>query len=268
MTSHEPRRSSLVLLDLPPGIVWGSGMKAQLQQRLAGRTPVDVDALTEEDLVRCIDHTLLRPELTRSDLDEAIRIATTYRTATLCVRPTDLAIAVAGLRGSVVGPSAVVGFPHGAHTTQTKIREAVASAELGAVELDMVSNIGWLRSGYEHLVEEEIEAIVLAVAPVAVKVILETAYLTDEQVELGCRIAASSGAAFVKNATGFSPRGATVDEIERMRRVVGPTVGVKAAGGIRSLETAMAMLGAGANRFGCTVTAAIVEEWRAAHSGV
>jgi deoxyribose-phosphate aldolase len=144
-----------------------------------------------------------------------------------------------------------------------KVREALVAVDQGAFELDVVVNIGALRSGDLGYVRDELAGLVYAVAPTPVKVILETAYLTPEQVEAGCRVAVEARAAFVKNGTGYSPRGAEPGEIALMRRVVGDRVGVKAAGGIRTLDAMLAMLAAGACRVGATATAAIGAEWRA-----
>lgn len=239
-----------------------------LPARLAGRGPVDVGQLTFDTLMGCIDHSLLRPELTPAEVEAGLVLAIEHRCATVCVRPVDLARAVGTTSGTGVSPTTVVGFPHGSHLTTMKLLEAGLAAETGAIELDVVAAIGLLRSGSApdlRLVESEIAAIVRTVAPLPVKVILETAYLSEEQVVAGCRAAVDAGAAFVKNGTGFSPRGATPEEIALMRRTVGPTIGVKAAGGVRTLDAALAILAAGANRFGATATASIASEWRERH---
>jgi deoxyribose-phosphate aldolase len=143
-----------------------------------------------------------------------------------------------------------------------KEREAIIAVDQGAVELDVVINIGALRGGDLGYVRDELASLVYAVAPTAVKVILETAYLTPEEVEEGCKIALEARASFVKNGTGYSPRGAEAGEIALMRRVVGDNVGVKAAGGVRTLDAMLTMLAAGACRVGATATAAIGAEWR------
>jgi deoxyribose-phosphate aldolase len=234
-----------------------------MKARLANRAPLDLAALDERTLMGCIDHSLLRPELTRAEVEAGCDLAVEWETATVCCRPADLALVVGRLRRTPVGPTTVVGFPHGAHLPQIKQREAMVAVEQGAVELDVVLNIGALRAGDLGYVRDELAGLVHAVAPTPVKVILETAYLTAEQVEAGCRVAVESRAAFVKNGTGFSPRGAEAGEIALMRRIVGNTVGVKAAGGVRSLDAMLAMLAAGACRVGATATAAIGAEWRA-----
>jgi len=234
-----------------------------MKVRLANRAPLDLTALDERALMRVIDHSLLRPELTRADVEAGCDLAIEWQTATVCCRPADLALVVSRLRRTDVGPTTVIGFPHGAHTSQIKEREALIAVDQGAVELDVVINIGALRSGDQGYVRDELSSLVYAVAPTPVKVILETAYLTPEQVEAGCRLAVEARAAFVKNGTGFSPRGAEVAEIALMRRVVGASVGVKAAHGVRTLDALLSMLAAGACRVGATATATIGADWRA-----
>ena len=235
----------------------------QIKARLANRSPLDLSVLDERALMGCIDHSLLRPELTRADVEEGVELAIEWETATVCCRPADLPLVVSRLRRTVVGPITVIGFPHGANMANIKEREALVAVDQGAVELDVVLNIGALRSGDLGYVRDELAGLVYAVAPTPVKVILETAYLTPEQVEAACRVAVEARAAFVKNGTGYSPRGAEAGEIALMRRVVGDRVGVKAAGGVRTLDAMLTMLAAGACRFGATATAAIGMEWRA-----
>lgn len=235
----------------------------QLKARLANRAPLDLSTLDELSLMGCIDHSLLRPELTRAEVEAGLDVAIEWETATVCCRPADLPLVVSRLRRTVVGPTTVIGFPHGANMPNTKEREALVAVDQGAVELDVVINIGALRGGDLGYVRDELAGLVYAVAPTPVKVILETAYLTPEQVEAGCRIAIEARAAFVKNGTGYSPRGAEAGEIALMRRVVGDRVGVKAAGGVRTLDAMLAMLAAGACRVGATATAAIGTDWRA-----
>jgi deoxyribose-phosphate aldolase len=234
----------------------------QRNARLANRSPLDLSTLDEKALMGCIDHSILRPELTRAEVEAAIDVAIEWQTATVCCRPADLPLVVQKLRRTLIGPTTVIGFPHGAHVSQIKQREALVAVDQGAAELDVVASIGALRGdlGYAR---DELASIVYAVAPTPVKVIIETAYLTPEQVEAACRVVVEARAAFVKNGTGYSPRGAEAGEIALMRRVVGPSVGVKAAGGVRTLDQMLAMLTAGACRVGATATAAIGAEWRA-----
>ena len=235
----------------------------QIKARLANRAPLDLSALDERALMGCIDHSLLRPELTRAEVEAGIDVAIEWETATICCRPADLPLVVSKLRRTPVGPTTVIGFPHGAHMPNIKEREALVAVDQGAVELDVVINIGALRGGDLGYVRDELSSLIYAVSPTPVKVILETAYLTPEQVEAGCLLALESRASFVKNGTGYSPRGAEAGEIALMRRVVGDRVGVKAAGGIRTLDAMLSMLAAGACRCGATATAAIGAEWRA-----
>ncbi len=237
-------------------------MKQSIKVRLANRGPVDLATLDEKALMGIIDHSLLKPELTRADVEAGCDVALEWETATVCCRPADLQLVVGRLRRSNVGPTTVIGFPHGAHVSQIKEREALVAVDQGAVELDVVINIGALRGGDLGYVRDELAGLVYAVAPTPVKVILETAYLTPEQVEAGCRVALEARASFVKNGTGYSPRGAEAGEIALMRRVVGDGVGVKAAGGVRTLDAMLGMLAAGACRVGATATAAIAAEWR------
>ena len=237
-------------------------MRQPVKVRLSNRAPLDVATLDERTLMGCIDHSLLKPELTRADVEAGCDVAIEWETATICCRPADLPLVVNRLRRSVVGPTTVIGFPHGAHMSQIKEREAIVAVDQGAVELDVVINIGAMRSGDLGYVRDELSGLVYAVAPTPVKVILETAYLTPEEVEAACRIAVEARASFVKNGTGYSPRGAEAGEIALMRRVVGDGVGVKAAGGVRTLDALLSMIAAGACRVGATATATIGAEWR------
>jgi deoxyribose-phosphate aldolase len=209
----------------------------------------------------CIDHSLLRPELTGDDVEAGLELAARMQVATACVRPCDVTTAVRTLAVSGVGTSVAIGFPHGGHLAATKVDEAGRAVEQGAAELDMVVNIGAVRGNDWEAVADEVQAVVQVAAPMAVKCILETAYLTPQQVIRASQVVADAGAAFVKNGTGFSPRGADVLEIALMRQVVGNAVGVKAAGGVRSLDAMLAVLDAGANRIGATATQSIADEW-------
>lgn len=235
----------------------------QLSARLANRAPLDLTGLDERALMGCIDHSILRPELTRAEVEAEIAVAIEWQTATVCCRPADLELAVKRLRGTGVGPTTVIGFPHGGHSSQIKGKEAQLAVDQGAVELDVVLNIGALRGGDLRFVRDELAGICYAVAPTPVKVILETAYLSPEQVVSGCRAVVDARGAFVKNGTGFAPKDAEPGEIALMRRTVGNSVGVKAAKGIRTLDKMLAMLAAGACRVGATATVAIGTEWRA-----
>jgi len=218
-------------------------------------------------LASYIDHTLLKPEATRDDLYALCDEAKAHRFGAVCVNPTWVRAAKGRLRGTEVKTVAVIGFPLGAGTPAAKACEAQDAARAGADELDMVLNIGALRSGDLALVEQDIRAVVQAAAPVPVKVILETSKLTDEEKVIGCALSKVAGAAFVKTSTGFGGGGATVDDIGLMRRVVGDELGVKASGGVKTQEDACAMITAGATRIGASASVAIVTGKRTSSQG-
>jgi deoxyribose-phosphate aldolase len=218
--------------------------------------------LTVQDIADMIDHSLLRPELTDADVVEGCRVARDYHCISVCAKPADVALCVRELGGTAVLVTTVVGFPHGSSTTPSKLFEAGAMIEAGAVELDMVLNIGKLRSGEHAYVEEEIRAIcdLAHGAKALVKVILENAYLTDDQKVSGCRIAERAGADFVKTSTGFATSGATIEDLKLMRAACSERVRIKAAGGVRTLDDALAVRAVGTSRFGATQTIAILTE--------
>ncbi len=225
-------------------------------------------SITYEQLAKTIDHSLLKPELTEADVIAGCDLARKYHVASVCVKPCHVKLAAQQLAGSDVAVGTVVGFPHGNSTTATKVFEAQQALADGATELDMVINIGELRSGRADLVRDEIHAIVKAAHPTAiVKVIMENAYLTHDEKVLGCKLAERAGADFVKTSTGFAPSGATVEDIALMRATVGPHVQVKAAHGVRTLDQLLAMIDAGATRSGATATAAILDEFQRRHGG-
>jgi len=176
----------------------------------------------------------------------------------VCCRPMDIERCARALRGTDVGTITVIGFPHGAHHTKTKVAEAAQAIDDGAVELDMVLPIGLLRAGDDAGVELDIAAVVSSANGRPVKVILETGYLTDEQIARACKVSEAAGAAFVKTSTGYGPRNATVADVTLMRASVSSHVGIKAAGGIRNLADALALLDAGATRLGTSSTAVIL----------
>lgn len=222
---------------------------------------LDVKTLTVEQLAKTIDHSLLRPELTEQDVIEGCRLAKQYHVASVFVRPCDVPLAVSEMKGSDVKVGTVVGFPHGNTATATKVFEARQAVADGAQELDMVMNIGALRSGRYDYVENDIRAVVEAAGEgIIVKVILENCYLTDEEKVNACQLAEAAGADFVKTSTGFGPGGATAEDVALMRRVVGPAMGVKAAGGIRTYEAAQKMVAAGATRIGASASVKIMQE--------
>lgn len=219
--------------------------------------------ITYEQLAKTIDHSLLRPELTREDVIAGCALAAKYHTATVCVKPCHVRLAAEQLQGSDVKVSTVVGFPHGGHVTAIKVAEAQQAMDDGAVELDMVLNIGELRSGSAETVQADIQAVCDAAHArgAKVKVIFENAYLTDEQKILACRLSEAAGADWVKTSTGFAPTGATLEDLRLMRANVGPNVQVKAAGGVRTLDALLAVIDAGCTRSGATATAAILDEF-------
>lgn len=228
--------------------------------------------ITYHQLAKTIDHSLLRPELTEADVVAGCELARRYDVASVCVKPCHVRLAAALLHGSDVHVGTVVGFPHGNQTLATKVFEAKEAIANGATELDMVINIGELRSGHPEIVAAEIRAVVQAArqsaGPVLVKVILENAYLTDEQKVLGCQLVEQAGADFVKTSTGFAPSGATLEDLKLMRASVGPQVQVKAAGGVRTLDALLAVIDVGVTRSGATATAAILDEFRAREGAV
>jgi deoxyribose-phosphate aldolase len=208
-----------------------------------------------------IDHTLLRPEATRADILQLCREARDYNFASVCVNAYWVPLAAAELASSQVKVCTVVGFPLGATSTEAKACETEAALAAGAQEIDMVLNIGALRGGEHPAVQQDIEAVVKAAhrRGAIVKVILETALLDDGQKTTACLLAKAAGADFVKTSTGFGPSGAIVHDVEVMRHAVGPAMGVKASGGIRTLEDLNKMVAAGATRIGASASVKIVE---------
>jgi deoxyribose-phosphate aldolase len=206
-----------------------------------------------------LDHSVLKPESTESDIRAGIDVVRVWRIGYFCVQPYWVRLAAGALADADASVVSVVGFPHGADATAIKARSAATAMADGAREIDMVLNIGALKSGAEAEATADIAAVVRAVQGLPVKVIVEASALTDDEKRLACRLAVEAGAAFVKTSTGFhATGGATVADVRLMRAAVGPVVGVKASGGIRTLPEARAMLAAGANRIGTSASAAIV----------
>ena len=218
--------------------------------------------LPAAELARMIDHTLLKPQATEAQIRQLCAEAREYRFATVCVNPAWVPLCADLLRGSPVAVCTVAGFPLGATLPVVKGHEAQRCVALGAAEVDMVINIGALKSGQTALVQDDIATVVDATHAMGgrVKVIIETCYLTDAEKIKACELCVAAGADFVKTSTGFGPSGATVEDVALMRRVVGPGVGVKAAGGIRTLTDVRAMIAAGANRIGASASVAILSE--------
>ncbi len=217
-------------------------------------------------LAQFIDHTLLKPEASEAQIRTVCAEAAQYGFASVCVNPTWVALATELLAESPVRVCSVVGFPLGATLTNVKAYEARHVVNQGAREVDMVINIGRLKSGQDDLVREDMAQVVKAARkaspdePVVVKVIIETALLTRDEKIRACELAMAADADFVKTSTGFNGGGATIEDVALMRRVVGDKLGVKAAGGIRTLKDAMAMLAAGASRLGASAGVKIVQE--------
>lgn len=206
-----------------------------------------------KNIAKYIDHTALKPEAKREDILKLIEEAKKFGFASVCINPCWISLAARELAGSDVAVCTVIGFPLGANTAETKAFETRDAIEKGADEVDMVINIGALKSGLHDTVEQDIRAVVAASAGRArVKVIIETCLLTDREKRRACELAVQAGADYVKTSTGFSTAGATVGDVRLMRETVGPAIGVKAAGGIHSGAEAQAMISAGATRIGAS----------------
>lgn len=217
--------------------------------------------MTNENLAPYIDHTLLKPESTRAEISRLCEEAKRYGFAAVCVNPHWVRDAADALRDTDVQIATVVGFPLGATTTFTKVAETRDALANGATEIDMVINVGALKSGNELVVYEDIKQVVRAAADKAiVKVIIETGLLSDDEKRLACKLAKEAGADFVKTSTGFGPGGATVEDIKLMREVVGENIGIKASGGVRDAATAREMIAAGATRIGTSSGVKIISE--------
>ena len=212
------------------------------------------------DLAKYIDHTLLKPEAEEADIDKLCAEATEYHFASVCINPTWVKRAAENLRGSDVVPCCVIGFPLGANTTAIKAMEARRALRDGAREVDMVLNVGALKSGDYDLVRDDIAKVAEAAHEVGglCKVILETALLTDEEKVIASSLAKEAKADFVKTSTGFGPGGATVYDVALMRETVGPDMGVKASGGVRTAQDVEDMIAAGASRIGASAGVQIV----------
>jgi deoxyribose-phosphate aldolase len=223
--------------------------------------------MTAGEVAKLIDHTLLRPEATRHDMEALCREALDFKFATVCINPTWVTLAARLLHGSGVGVCAVVGFPFGATTPDVKACEARRAIADGAREIDMVINVGALKSGNHDGVQRDIEAVTAPCREGSAlsKAIIEAALLTEEEKIAACMLAKSAGADFVKTSTGFGPGGATVADVALIRRVVGPAMGIKAAGGIRDLATLEAMVAAGATRIGSSASVQIMQQVNRTH---
>src|SRR5436309_8934622 len=237
----------------------------------AGATRVGVHAMggAPASIASMIDHTLLKPDATRKNIEELCREAAQFKFATVCVNPTWVSLCARLLAGSGVGVCTVVGFPLGANASDVKGYETQRAIFDGAREIDMVINIGALKSGDLRVVERDIEAVVAPCRSCGVlsKVIVEAALLTDDEKVTACTLSKAAGADYVKTSTGFGPGGATAADVALMRRVVGAEMGVKAAGGVRDLESVKAMIAAGAPRGGGSAGGKTVEPARGREPG-
>ncbi|MCH8983104.1 MAG: deoxyribose-phosphate aldolase [Acidobacteria bacterium] len=226
-------------------------------------TNLTVRDVSYEQLAGSIDHSLLKPFLTLDEVVSGCQLADGYGVVSVCVRPGDVSRAAKELSQSSTAVGTVISFPHGDSVTEVKVAEADRAMTDGAVELDMVLNIGWLLSSEYRAVEDDIRAVVERSAEnVLVKVILENAYLSDEQKVIACRLVEAAGGDYVKTSTGYAPTGATLDDLRLMRASVGPQVKVKAAHGVRTLDALLAVIEAGADRCGATATAAMLDDYR------
>jgi deoxyribose-phosphate aldolase len=223
--------------------------------------------ITRAELAKMIDHSMLKPTVTRADTVEGIKIALEYHVAAATVKPCYTSLAAEMLRGSSVRVDTVVGFPHGDETGEAKAFQTRQLIDLGAQEIDMVLNIGALLGGEDDLVRRDIAGVVEAAAGATVKVILEVTYLNDRQIVRACQLCEAAGAHFVKTSTGFAPAGYTIEALKLMRASVSQKVQVKAAHGVRSLAEALAVRAVGVTRFGATQTVKIMNEWEAAFGG-
>lgn len=211
---------------------------------------------------KIIDHTILNADATEADVDRVLEEAVRYHFGAVCIEPAYIAYAKEKLAGTDVRIATVVGFPLGMNTSNVKAYEAKEAVSLGADEIDMVMNVGFLKDRRVKEVEEDIHSVRKAIPDhVLLKVILETALLTDEEIAVACRIAEEAGADFVKTSTGFGPGGASVHAVGIMKDTVGDRLGIKASGGIGDLATAEAMIEAGATRLGMSKSVRVMEEW-------
>ncbi len=219
-------------------------------------------SLSIDELASMIDHTRLKPETKQGKIKQLCEEAITYNFAAVCINPSYVEYAAELLKNSSVDVCCVIGFPLGATLLKVKAFETQEAVRLGAQEVDMVINVGALRDKNYELVKSDIEAVVSAAKGAVVKVILETGLLIDEEKRQACLICKEAGADFVKTSTGFGPMGATPHDVKLLRETVGPSMGVKAAGGIRSFKDALRMIDAGANRLGTSSGIAILEGYR------
>jgi deoxyribose-phosphate aldolase len=216
---------------------------------------------TLKRVAKTIDHSTLGPAMTLDEVKAGCDVALKYDVASVCCKPCDVKFVAEILKGSDVLVGTVVGFPHGSSTTESKVSETKQAVADGAVEIDVVINIGHLKSGKTQEIQDEISAVVAAAAGNQVKVILENAYLTDAEKVIACKLIEAAGAHYVKTSTGFAPTGATLADVKLMRATCSPKVKVKSAGGVKSLDQLLEFLDAGIDRSGSSSTASILDEF-------
>lgn len=220
---------------------------------------------TLEQVAKTIDHSILKPDFSYAEVAAGAQLALKFNTASYCIRPMDVAAAAKALAGSSVAVCTVIGFPHGSTTTATKVFETSDAISNGATEIDMVLNISALLSGDFEYVEQDIRAVVEQAHPrgASVKVIFETAYLTDDQIIRACELTEAAGADYVKTSTGFASEGATTHNVALMKKTVGDRLKVKSSGGVRTLDQLIDYMDLGVTRSGCSATAQVLEEFAA-----
>ena len=218
---------------------------------------------TLEQVAKTIDHSILKPDFTYSDVEAGAALALKFNTASYCIRPMDVAAAAKALAGSTVNVCTVIGFPHGSATSATKVFETNDAIANGATEIDMVLNVSALLSGDFAYVEKDIRGVVEAAHSkgASVKVIFETAYLNDEQIIKACELTEAAGADYVKTSTGFASEGATTHNVALMKKTVGDRLKVKSSGGVRTLDQLIDYMDLGVTRSGCSATAQVLEEF-------
>jgi deoxyribose-phosphate aldolase len=218
---------------------------------------------TLEQVAKTIDHSILKPDFTYSDVEAGAQLALKFNTASYCIRPMDVAAAAKALAGSTVNVCTVIGFPHGTTTSAVKAFETADAIKNGAVEIDMVINVSALLSGDYEFVEQDIRGVVEVAhaAGASVKVIFETAFLNDELIVKACELTERAGADYVKTSTGFASEGATLHNVKLMKATVGDRLKVKSSGGVRTLDQLIDYMDAGVTRSGCSATQQVLEEF-------
>ena len=216
---------------------------------------------TLAQVAKTIDSALLKPEMTIAEVIAGCEMAKKYHVASVCCRPADVALCAKELQGSDVLVGTVVGFPHGSSSTATKVFETEQAVRDGAVEIDVVINIGYMKSAMYNEVRDEIAAVVKAAAGYPVKVILENAYLTQDEIVKACHLCEEAGAHYVKTSTGFAPTGAKLEDVKLMKASVSPKMKIKSAGGVKNLDMLLEFMDAGVSRSGASATAAMLDEF-------